>query len=208
MFKVHPMETYQIMSSPKIACPRPEIGAVVRRAALGFVLLLAFLPAVGCAMEKKPVPLPPPPDPSIIGVDNDRLQESLFKGDQAVLSNGDIERILAARITLEDRRRLAVLRLNARNIWFQDIADLETQNSERFLKTLGSAPQITQVRFMPALLIPERRTVPYLREAAARFQADLLLIYSTRIQTFRRDRLIGADEVHAEAIVESVLLDV
>jgi hypothetical protein len=61
---------------------------------------------------------------------------------------------------------------------------------------------------MPTLLIPERRTVPYLREAAARFQADLLLIYGTRIQTFRRDRLIGTDEVHAEAAVESVLLDV
>ena len=37
---------------------------------------------------------------------------------------------------------------------------------------------------------------------------DLLLIYGVRIQTFRRDRLIGTDEVHAEAAVESVLLDV
>jgi hypothetical protein len=205
------METCQIMSALKIVCrPKPEIGAIVGRAALGFVLLLAFLPAVGCGMKKMAAPLlpPPPPDLSIIGGDSDRLQESLFKGDQAVLSNQDIDRILAARITLEDRRRLAVLRLNSRNTWFQDIADLETQNSERLLKALGSAPQITQVRFMPTLLIPERRTVPYLREAAARFQADLLLIYGTRIQTFRRDRLIGADEVHAEAIVESVLLDV
>lgn len=61
---------------------------------------------------------------------------------------------------------------------------------------------------MPALLIPEKRTVPYLREAAARFQADLLLVYGTRVQTFQRDRLIGTDEVHAEAVVESVLLDV
>jgi hypothetical protein len=204
------METHQIMSAPKIVCrPRPEIGAIVGRAAFGFVLLLAFLPAVGCAMKKMAASLPPPPpDLSIIGSDSDRLQESLFKGDQAVLSNQDIERILAARITLEDRRRLAVLRLNSRNTWLQDIAVLETQNSERLLKALGAAPQITQVRFMPAILIPERRTVPYLREAAARFQADLLLIYGTRIQTFRRDRLIGADEVHAEAIVESVLLDV
>ena len=61
---------------------------------------------------------------------------------------------------------------------------------------------------MPTLLIPERRTIPYLREAAARFQADLLLIYDTRVRTFQRDRLIGTDEVRAEAVVESVLLDV
>jgi hypothetical protein len=155
-----------------------------------------------------PPPPPPPPDMSIVGSDSDRLQESLFKGDQAVLSNEDIARILTARITLEDRHRLAVLRLNFRNIWFQEIADLEAQTSERFLKTLGATPQLTQVRFMPTLLIPERRTVPYLREAAARFQADLLLIYGTRVQTFQRGRLLGTDEVHAEAVVESVLLDV
>ena len=61
---------------------------------------------------------------------------------------------------------------------------------------------------MPTLLIPEKRTVPYLREAAARFQADLLLIYSTRVRTFQRDRLMGADEVRAEAIIELILLDV
>jgi len=61
---------------------------------------------------------------------------------------------------------------------------------------------------MPTLLIPEKRTVPYLREAAARFQADLLLVYTTRIQTFQQDRLIGADEVRAGCVAESVLLDV
>jgi hypothetical protein len=145
---------------------------------------------------------------SIVGDSDNRLQESLFKGDQAVLSNQDIDRILTARITLEDRHRLVVLRLNARNIWVQEIADLETQNSEQFLKSLAKAPQLTQVRFMPTLLIPERRTVPYLREAAARFQADLLLVYGTGVRTFQRDRLIGVDEVHADAVVESVLLDV
>jgi hypothetical protein len=153
-------------------------------------------------------PPPPPPPMSIVGDSDNRLQESLFKGDQAVLSNQDIDRILTARITLEDRHRLVVLRLNARNIWVQEIADLETQNSEQFLKSLAKAPQLTQVRFMPTLLIPERRTVPYLREAAARFQADLLLVYGTGVRTFQRDRLIGVDEVHADAVVESVLLDV
>ena len=61
---------------------------------------------------------------------------------------------------------------------------------------------------MPGLLVPDKRTVPYLREAGARFQADLLLIYTTRVRTFRRDRMIGVDEVRAEAIAESVLLDV
>ena len=183
-------------------------AAYGRRAVVGVALLLTLLTTVGCAMKKMAPPVPPPQDLSIVGDSDNRLQESLFKGDQAVLSNQDIDRILTARITLGDRQRLVVLRLNARNIWVQEIADLETQNSEQFLNALAKAPQLAQVRFMPALLIPERRTVPYLREAAARFQADLILVYGTRVRTFHRDRLVGTDEVKAEAVVESVLLDV
>jgi hypothetical protein len=139
---------------------------------------------------------------------NDRLQESLFKGDQEVLSNADIERILTARVVLDDRHRLAVLSLSPRVAWSQELADLDALNSERFLKALGSAVQLTEVRLMPTLLIPEKRTVPYLREAAARFQADLLLVFSTRIQTFQQNRIIGSDEVKAACLAESVLLDV
>jgi hypothetical protein len=145
----------------------------------------------------------------MIGADPDnRLQESLFKGDQAVLSNQDIDRILSAHITLEDRHRLAVVRLSSQSIWGREIADLQAQNSGAFLAALAKSPGFTQVRFLPSLLIPERRTVPYLREAAARFQANLLLVYTTRVRTFQHDPLIGAGEVQAEAVAESVLLDV
>lgn len=178
-----------------------------RKTAMGIVLVSAAVSTIGCMKRMAAMP-PQAPDQSIIVSDTDRLQESLFKGDQAVLSNQDIDRILTARITLADRHRVAVLHLNARNIFYQEIADLEAQNSERFLKALAAAPQFTQVRFISTLLIPEKRTVPYLREAAARFQADLLLVYGTRVRTFQRDRLIGSDEVHAEAMVDAVLLDV
>ena len=39
-------------------------------------------------------------------------------------------------------------------------------------------------------------------------QADLLFVYNARIETFRRDRFFKSDEVHAQCIAESVLLDV
>ena len=73
---------------------------------------------------------------------------------------------------------------------------------------MKATPQLTDVRLLSSLLIPEKRTVPYLREAAARIQADLLFVYTTRIQTFRRDRFLKPNEVHAECVAESVLLDV
>jgi len=170
------------------------------------VLIAGCLTASGCAKRKSVIPRPP--YAGDISGDSERLQESLFKGDQAVLSNQEIERILSGHISVADRRRLAVLGLTSRSLWSQSIAEADAQNSERLLQTLKSSPQLTQVRIMPALLIPEKRTVPYLREAAARFQADLLLVYTTRIQTFRRDRLLGPDEVRARCLAESVLLDV
>jgi hypothetical protein len=168
--------------------------------------LLLLVPSVGC--YKKTVAAPPPPPPSLIEDESKSLQESLFKGDQAVLSNQDIDRILNARVTLENRHRMAVLGVTSRWAWSEELTSLETQNAERFIQALKAAPQLTQVRYMPSLLVPERRTVPYLREAAARFQADLLLVYVARVQTFEKSRLVGTDEVRAQCIVESVLLDV
>jgi hypothetical protein len=171
-------------------------------------LLLLLIPALLGACSAQRVAPQTDPYQGIVATDTNRLQESLFKGDQEVLSNADIERILSARVTLSDRSRLAVLGLSPRAAWSRELADLDTQNSQRMLQALTAATQLAKVPLMPTLLIPERRTVPYLREAAARFQADLLLIYTTQIQTFRQDRLIGPDEVRAACLAESVLLDV
>jgi hypothetical protein len=172
------------------------------------LLLSACIVGQSCASKKAALMPPTQTYQGIVANETSRLQESLFKGDQEVLSNADIERILSARVAFDDRHRLAVLGLSPRPLWSQDLTNLDSQNSQQFLQALRSATQLSQVRFMPALLIPEKRTVPYLREAAARFQADLLLIYTTRIQTFEQSRLIGADEVRAACMAEAVLLDV
>jgi len=116
--------------------------------------------------------------------------------------------ILGSQISLADRHRLAILSLNSRSYLNETLANSEAQNADRFIEALKASPQLTQVRFMPSLLIPEKRTVPYLREASARFQADFLLIYTTRIQSFQQNRVFGSDDVRARCIAESLLLDV
>jgi hypothetical protein len=140
-------------------------------------------------------------------MDNDS-QRSLFRGDQAILSDQDIARILGTQVEVTDRHRLAILNLSPINPWSENLAQMETKNLDALVDTLRKSPQLTDVRFLPAMLVPEKQMVPYLREAAARVQADLLLVYSSRIQSFRRDRFLKADEVHAQCIAESVLLDV
>jgi hypothetical protein len=177
-----------------------------RRIALLSVALVSLI-ICGC-MKKMAAPPPPPPPESILGDANDSSTASLFKGDQAVLSDQDIARILGTQLNLQDRHSLAILNLSSLNPWSEDLAETEAKNFDRLVAVFKSSPQLTEVRLLPSLLVPEKRTIPYLREAAARIQADLLFVYTTRIQYFRRDRFLKADEVHAQCIAESVLLDV
>jgi len=177
--------------------------------AIPTVVLTVSLMSWGCAMHKVAAPAPPPPPETILGdAENERLQQSLFKGDQAVLSDQDIARILGTQLKLADRHSLAILNLSLTNPWSEGLAENEAKNFANLVQELKVSPQLTDVRLLPSLLVPEKRTVPYLREAAARIQADLLFVYTTRIQYFRRDRFLKADEVRAQCVAESVLLDV
>jgi hypothetical protein len=185
-----------------------EITSPPRYRTLQALALLSLsLVLVGCAKKAAPPPPPPPPTESILG-DSDQSQESLFRGDQAVLSDQEIARILGTQVNLSDRHRLAILNLSPDSFWSQDISEIETKNLDNLVQALKTSPQLTEVRFLPSLLIPEKHSVPYLREAAARLQADLLLVYDARIQSFRRDRFLKPNEVHAQCVADSVLLDV
>src|SRR5215469_9697885 len=177
----------------------------VKRDASITLTLAALVLACGCAKKMAPLPPPPPPE-AILG--SESPQESLFKGDQAVLSDQDIGKILNTRLSLADRHRMAILSLASNGWWSEDLADMEAKNFDAMLHALKADPQLTDVRLLPSLLVLEKWTVPYLREAAARIQADLLFVYTTRIQTFNRSRFLKANEVHAQCVAESVLLDV
>jgi hypothetical protein len=184
-----------------------DIISNVKRNASIALTLAALVLACGCA-KKVAAPPPPPPPETILGSESNRPQDSLFKGDQAVLSDQDIGKILNTRLSLADRHRMAILSLGSSSWWSEDLADMEAKNFDAMLQALRADPQLTDVRLLPSLLVPEKRTVPYLREAAARIQADLLFVYTTRIQTFNRSRFLKPNEVHARCVAESVLLDV
>lgn len=179
-----------------------------RSAGLLCVVLTAVSMTSGC-LKKMAAATPPPPPETILGsAENESPQQSLFKGDQSVLSDQDIARILSTQINVTDRHSLAVLNLSSTNPWSADLAETEAKNFNTLVQALKASPQLTEVRLLPSLLVPEKRTIPYLREAAARIQVDLLFVYTTRIEYFRRDRFLKADEVHAQCVAESVLLDV
>jgi len=137
--------------------------------------------------------------------------ESLFPSDIAVLNDSAIKRILNYHLTLPHAGRLAVVQLGEqRNAWWRDSEDFSRLNQEltdSLLVALRRSPRIERAAVLPSLMVPRQRTIPYLREAAARYQADLLLGYRTNCSLFRRSRFLQKPQYRATCSVEAVLLD-
>lgn len=172
----------------------------MRKSAL---LLLALVALAGCANK---APLTSADYLASAGYqDRALLQQSLFRSDQALLSNEEIETILSSRIQIPREGHLTVLRLGATDellVWA-----LLTGTSNPF-SSLAENPRLSRLSWLPSLLVPEKLNVPALREAAARFQADLLFLYRTPCQQFTSYRLFGADTGKTYCVAEGVLLDV
>src|SRR5260370_32224175 len=142
------------MVSDEVAARKVEV-TMKRNIAILWKMVIVLFMIEGCA-KRLAISAPPPPAPETILGDagTENLQESLFKGDQAVLSDQDIARILGTQLKLADRHRLAILSLRSTNPWSEDLADAETKNFDNLLQVLKSSPQLTEVRLLPSLLVP------------------------------------------------------
>jgi len=178
---------------------------------LYILMLLVAVHGAGCASqpmglvastmdaEARPAPMAP-------------LAESLFKADQAVLSNAEIDRILTAKIVAPEHTRLRVIRVGERypfrhGWWSPQTLQLEQQALDGLLAKLRASPRVADAQVVPTLLTPPVTTIPYLREAAARMQGDVLLVYRLFTQNFQREGWFGNDKVRAVCTAEALLLD-
>ena len=138
------------------------------------------------------------------------MAESLFKEDQAVLSNDELQKILAARVVLPEKSKLAVVRFGRLPYWWgwsEDFVRVNERIDADFLGKLRTSQKLNDVAYLPSLVTPNLMTLPYLRQAAARCQADLLLVYRTSTRTYTKQRWFAADQTKAYCTVEAVLLD-
>lgn len=137
-------------------------------------------------------------------------EPSLFSGDALLLSDADIARILAYQYSPPAQARVGIMGLG-QQLWFGYSDELARSGEEirrNLVNTLEMAPTVTQASFLPALLVPSQRSVAHYREAAARTQADLLLIYQASCRTYEKFRFFRASEAKAFCTVEALLLDV
>jgi len=80
--------------------------------------------------------------------------------------------------------------------YWRSEAYLKTQQEyiDTLDKALTASERVVEVVIMPSLLTPRDTTIPLLREAAVRLQADLLLIFSITSDTYYKDKWLESDE--------------
>lgn len=169
-------------------------------------LLVCMLVVVGCTV---PVSTSTRPAAYYDLNSSEAATASLFSGDEAVLSDEAIGRILEFDYSPPSLGRVALMPFG-REVWSEWSEELALASSRMRTDVLGqlvSSPRVYDASYLPSILIPDQKTVPHLREAAARYQADLLLVYRSYCRSFERYRLFGADRSKAYCGVEAVLLD-
>ncbi|MEW8624160.1 MAG: hypothetical protein AB2551_00235 [Candidatus Thiodiazotropha sp.] len=134
------------------------------------------------------------------------VSDSIFGDDDK-----KIIELLNYRVKLPEKNRIAVLKLSKDNYWrfySNDFNELNNSLVKTLITKLRSSSRVYDASFMPAMLVSEKRTVPVLREAAARFQADLLLAYRSSCQSYQKYKFINPNVTKSYCSVESVVLDI
>lgn len=138
---------------------------------------------------------------------NNGLVEGVIFGDD----DKKINELLNYQVKLPEKNRIAILKLSTDNYWrfySNDFTQLNDSLVESLITRLRATSRVYDASFLPAMLVSEKRTVPVLREAAARFQADLLLAYRSSCQSYQKYRFIDPNENKSYCSVEAVLLDI
>jgi hypothetical protein len=136
----------------------------------------------------------------------------LFAADAGAISDAEIARILDTHIATPDRFRLGVVYLEHQR--FKDgrrLDDLTRADwpvvSQAFAGVLAH-DQVYDVSYLPRLVTPRTMTAGSLRAAAARYQADWVLVFETGTDMRTKNKLLGTDEARAICTAECLVLDV
>ena len=118
------------------------------------------------------------------------IATSLFPSDQGVLGDEAVNRILSSKLELPAKAKVALMRFPDAEAWGlryygryywrdEEYLKLQQEQVETLSKALLASDQIAEVTPLPSLMTPRQASIPLLREAAVRMQADLLLVYQS-----------------------------
>ena len=165
----------------------------------------------GCAVESyiDPTPLSGSTAETMRAVRPDAM--SLFPADQSAVTDAALTEILNGQLELPGELRVAVVPVGQTpsfSGFAPEFAERSRQLDAEFLGQLRGSDRVAYAQYLPQMLTPRQVTVPLLREAAARYRSDMVLIVHTATREYKNDRLLGKDRVRAYCEVEAVLVDV
>lgn len=123
-----------------------------------------------------------------------------------------IDNLLARRLALPGRITVGILHLpgpRARFSWFTsgELSDQTQALADSAVAVLLRSKRVERAVVLPVVVVGERYTVASLREAAARLQAHVLLVYRPTCKFYERDPFIGSPQYRAVCTIEAVALE-
>lgn len=183
--------------------------------------LLVLVVAMGCqGRPAQPAPVSPRGwmiSRGLGGHDDARWIDDEPLGPDLNLSSGDaadstINKLLTYRLELPATVTVGILHLpgtRARRSWLSspDVSELTQALAESVVAALSRAPRIVRAAVLPALAVGDQYTVASLREAAARLQAHVLMVYRPSCRFYERVPFVGSRHYRAVCTIEAVVLD-
>jgi hypothetical protein len=149
--------------------------------------------------------------------DREEIKTSLFSSDTSQLSNSAASKILDGKIRINKNSRVALLKVPDSSLgvryygyyyWrTEEYINLQQQYVTILSSSLLNTDKISNVVVFPSFLTSEKFTLPEVREAAVRMQANLLVIYKIQSDVFERFRLLRGTQIKAYASCEAAVLD-
>ena len=135
---------------------------------------------------------------------------SILPDDAEALSDQSIAQFLEYEYQPPPLSRIAIVQLgqDSWSTWLGTLFLTSGPLGSWLLERFMDSPRVDDASYLPAIFIPEHKTVSSLREAAARYRADLLLVYQHFCSISTRSGLFRARHSEGICTVEAVLLDV
>jgi hypothetical protein len=150
----------------------------------------------------------------------DTLRASLMKDGSAILSEEAIQKLLASRIQLPPKLKLAICPVSqvtrqTQDSWYGAVTvpveflQSRQANLAALEKPLVATGRFVEITHVPRLMVPADLSLTRLREAAALMQSDLMLLYETRAELLTwHGNLFAKDVVKVHVSMDVVLLDI
>ncbi|MBK9580170.1 MAG: hypothetical protein IPK50_14560 [Fibrobacterota bacterium] len=196
---------------------KPSLANILATRAIAIASLVTLCVLTSCA---GPVGAMSEPANGSLGITSSRdyqqITASVFDADNKVVSQEAVDKLLSSGFRFDDTLKVALFKVkNAQTFRYdyygytatEEFLDMEQEYFSIVSDSLKMSKKVKWVKSIPSILTPKSIVLPNLREAAARLQANVLIIYSVQSDIFTDYKFFAKNEVKAYSTVEMIAFD-